>query len=81
MPLAITGLTQLTFLDLSYNALHSLKPGPYLKRLVVRRCKPQSPLGAPLQLGDDGGSCPLRGGSCSRGSLSAVRRQLGGGGA
>ncbi len=29
------GLSALTLLDLSYNALHSLRPGAYLKRLVV----------------------------------------------
>lgn len=35
VPPAIVGLTGLTLLDLSYNSLHSLKPGPYLKRLVA----------------------------------------------
>jgi hypothetical protein len=35
VPPCITGLTRLTYLDLSWNKLHSLKPGPYLKRLVV----------------------------------------------
>lgn len=36
VPPAIVGLSALTLLDLSYNALHSLRPGAYLKRLVVR---------------------------------------------
>ena len=36
VPPAILGLSGLTLLDLSYNALHSLRPGAYLKRLVVR---------------------------------------------
>lgn len=35
VPPAIVGLSALTLLDLSYNALHSLRPGAYLKRLVV----------------------------------------------
>jgi hypothetical protein len=37
VPPCITALASLTYLDLSWNQLHSLKPGPYLKRLVVRR--------------------------------------------
>lgn len=35
VPPCITGLTQLTFLDLSFNAIKTIKPGPYLKQLVV----------------------------------------------
>ncbi|PRW51167.1 leucine rich repeat [Chlorella sorokiniana] len=35
VPPAIVGLSALTLLDLSYNALHSLRPGAYLKRLVA----------------------------------------------
>ncbi|EFN56516.1 hypothetical protein CHLNCDRAFT_144122 [Chlorella variabilis] len=35
VPPCITGLTCLTYLDLSWNKLRSLKPGPYLKRLVA----------------------------------------------
>lgn len=37
VPACITGLTRLTLLDLSFNSLKSLKPGDYLKRLVVSR--------------------------------------------
>ena len=37
VPPAIVGLSALTLLDLSYNALHSLRPGAYLKQLVVRQ--------------------------------------------
>ncbi|KAL4421410.1 hypothetical protein ABPG75_010701 [Micractinium tetrahymenae] len=35
VPPCITGLTQLTLLDLSFNSLKSIKPGEYLKRLVA----------------------------------------------
>jgi Leucine-rich repeat (LRR) protein len=35
VPPCITALASLTYLDLSWNQLHSLKPGPYLKRLVA----------------------------------------------